>query len=84
MLQQKDAFAAADAALKADASAKVLLHRIVQHFQRLFDVSKLQGMFPKMNVRCTLARSCECVCVFRYMLFTRPLLWHVPGDLPIC
>ena len=42
-------FQAAEDALAADAGAKVLLHRIVKHFQRLFDVSTLAGMFPKMN-----------------------------------
>lgn len=50
-LQQQEAFAAAEAALAQDASAKILLHRIVKHFQRLFDVDSLSGMFPKMNVR---------------------------------
>ena len=48
-MKQQAAFQAAEEALAEDASAKVLLHRIVQHFRRLFDVDSLAGMFPKMN-----------------------------------
>jgi hypothetical protein len=48
-LHHRDAFEAAEAAMRDKPDA--LLQRIVTHFGKLFDVRRLEGMFPKMNVR---------------------------------
>eukprot|EP00002_Diphylleia_rotans_P023842 TRINITY_DN4699_c0_g1_i12.p1 TRINITY_DN4699_c0_g1~~TRINITY_DN4699_c0_g1_i12.p1 ORF type:complete len:854 (+),score=193.52 TRINITY_DN4699_c0_g1_i12:47-2608(+) len=46
MLNRKVALSA-DISLSSD--PEVLLHKIVLHFQKLFDVKSVEGVFPKMN-----------------------------------
>ena len=48
-LHHREVFQAAEDAMKR--SPDTLTNSIVLHFGKLFDVKKLEGMFPKINVR---------------------------------
>ncbi len=47
-LHHRDIFEAAEAAMKR--GPDTLANTIVTHFGKLFDVKRLEGMLPKMNV----------------------------------
>ncbi len=55
-LHHREVFAAAEEAMKAGPAT--LTNSVVVHFGKLFDVKRLEGMFPKMNVSSGLRARC--------------------------